>query len=124
MPGSRPAGSGAWARRRPAPNPNAYAKARGASDEVFLATQYGINGWTIADSALRAIVEGEPYTVSADGDDCDRPRPDRTHAHRLDRPLGGLREGERNLGLMPAKPGIGRNQQTAGSLPRRGGREN
>ena len=51
----------------PAPNPNAYAKARGASDEVFLATQYGINGWTIADSALRAIVEGEPYTVSADG---------------------------------------------------------
>ena len=51
----------------PAPNPNAYARAHGASDEVFLATQYGINGWTIDDSALRAIVQGAAYTVSADG---------------------------------------------------------
>ena len=31
----------------PNPNPNTYAKKRGNTVEVFLATQYAINGWTI-----------------------------------------------------------------------------
>lgn len=51
----------------PAPNPNEYAKTRGNTPEVFLATQYGINGWTISNEALGKIVQGGAYTVSADG---------------------------------------------------------
>lgn len=51
----------------PAPNPNTYAKKRGNTAEVFLATQYAINGWTISDDALGRIVQGAAYTVSADG---------------------------------------------------------
>lgn len=51
----------------PAPNPNEYAKTRGNTPEVFLATQYGINGWTISDEALGKIVQGADYTVSEDG---------------------------------------------------------
>lgn len=51
----------------PAPNPNEYAKTRGNTPEVFLATQYGINGWTIADESLGKIVQGADYTVSEDG---------------------------------------------------------
>lgn len=51
----------------PAPNPNEYAKTRGNTPEVFLATQYGINGWTISNDALGKIVQGADYTVSEDG---------------------------------------------------------
>lgn len=51
----------------PAPNPNIYAKTKGNTVEVFLATQYGINGWTIEDDSLRAIVQGASYQVSEDG---------------------------------------------------------
>lgn len=51
----------------PDPNPNTYAKKRGNTVEVFLATQYAINGWTISDDALGKIVQGAEYTVSADG---------------------------------------------------------
>lgn len=51
----------------PEPNPNEYAKKRGNTVEVFLATQYAINGWTISDDALREIVLGAAYTVSEDG---------------------------------------------------------
>lgn len=51
----------------PEPNPNEYAKEKGNTAEVFLATQYAINGWTIEDDMLRAIVQGAEYTVSEDG---------------------------------------------------------
>lgn len=51
----------------PAPNPNEYAKKRGNTPEVFLATQYGINGWTISNEALGKIVQGADYTISEDG---------------------------------------------------------
>lgn len=51
----------------PAPSPNAYATARGNTPEVFLATQYGINGWTISNDALGKIVQGASYTLSQDG---------------------------------------------------------
>ncbi len=51
----------------PAPNPNTYAKNRGNTPEVFLATQYGINGWTISNDALGKIVQGVSYTLSEDG---------------------------------------------------------
>lgn len=51
----------------PDPNPNTYAKKRGNTAEVFLATQYAINGWTIDDDALAQIVGGAAYMVSADG---------------------------------------------------------
>lgn len=51
----------------PAPNPNEYAKTRGNTPEVFLATQYGINGWTISNDALGKIVQGASYTLSEDG---------------------------------------------------------
>lgn len=51
----------------PDPNPNEYAKEHGNTVEVFLATQYAINGWTIEDEMLRAIVQGAEYTVSEDG---------------------------------------------------------
>lgn len=51
----------------PAPNPNGYAAAHGCTREVFLATQYAINGWRIDDGALAQIVDGAPYTESADG---------------------------------------------------------
>lgn len=51
----------------PAPNPNGYAAAHGCTREVFLATQYAINGWRIDDDALAQIVDGAPYEVSADG---------------------------------------------------------
>lgn len=51
----------------PAPNPNEYANIHGNTPEVFLATQYGINGWTISNEALEKIVHGADYTVSEDG---------------------------------------------------------
>lgn len=51
----------------PSPNPNEYAATHGNTPEVFLATQYGINGWTISNEALEKIVQGADYTVSEDG---------------------------------------------------------
>lgn len=51
----------------PSPNPNAYARKNGNTLEVFLATQYAVNGWRIDDEALGQIVRGADYTVSTDG---------------------------------------------------------
>lgn len=51
----------------PAPNPNAYARREGNRLEIFLATQYAINGWVIDDAALSDIVHGAAYAVEEDG---------------------------------------------------------